>query len=147
MDVVGHQAEGEQAESITLAIMLQAFQVGDAVLVIIKSSLLLIAADNHMVKRSVILDSGLACHGAKTNRREDTKSILRPDPIPDPSGFYRRSPTPFLPPQAVSRDAYARTLMSSNENSFKRRIIGGLLEQLYPTVAPVEDMIRKSASR
>ena len=82
MDVVGHQDVGEQAKPIALAIMLQAFQVGDAVLVIMKSSLLLIAADNHMVERSVKLDSGFACHGAKTSRREDIKSILRPDPIP-----------------------------------------------------------------
>ena len=69
MDVVGHHDVGEQAKSITLAIMLQAFQVCDAVLVIMKSSLLLIAADNHMVVRSVILGSGLACHGAKTSRK------------------------------------------------------------------------------
>jgi len=39
--------------------MLQALQVGDAVLVIMKSSLLLIAADNHMVERPVIFDVGL----------------------------------------------------------------------------------------
>ena len=81
MDVVGHQAEGVQAESITLAIMLQAFQVGDAVLVIMKSPLLLIAADNHMVERAVILDSGLARHGVNTSRGEGINSILRPDPI------------------------------------------------------------------
>ena len=84
MDVVGHQDVGEQAKSMTLAIMLQAFQVGDAVLVIMKSSLLLIAADNHMVERAVILDSGPACHGAKTSSREVVKSILRPDPNTDP---------------------------------------------------------------
>ena len=47
MHVVGHQDIGEQAKSITLAIMLQPFQIGDAVLVTLKSSLLLIAADNH----------------------------------------------------------------------------------------------------
>ena len=83
MDVVGHQDVGVEPKSITLAIMLQAFQISDAVLIIMKSSPLLITADNHMVERSVILDSGLACHGAKTSRREDTKSILRPDPISD----------------------------------------------------------------
>ena len=76
MDVVGHQDVGEQAKSITLAIMLQPCEVGEAVLVIIKSSLLLIAADNNMAERSVILDSGLGCHGAKTTRREGTKSLL-----------------------------------------------------------------------
>ena len=36
-------------------------QVDDAILIIMKSSLLLIAADNQMVQRAVILDSGLAC--------------------------------------------------------------------------------------
>jgi len=76
MDVVGHQDVGEQAKSITLAIVLQTFQVGDAVLVVMKSSLLLIAANNHMVERSVLLDSGLSCHGAKTSRSEDIKSIF-----------------------------------------------------------------------
>lgn len=81
IDVVGHQDVGEQAKSITLAIMLQPCEVGEAVLVIIKSSLLLIAADNNMAERSVILDSGLGCHGAKTTRREGTKSLLTRDPI------------------------------------------------------------------
>ena len=61
---------GVEAKSITLAIMLQAFQVGDAVLVIMKSSLLLIATDNHMVERSVILDSGLACHRSDSTSEE-----------------------------------------------------------------------------
>ena len=67
MDVVGHQAEGVQAKSVALSIVLQAFEVGDAVLVIMKSSLLLIATDNHMVECAVILDSGPACHSAKTS--------------------------------------------------------------------------------
>ena len=46
--------------------MLQAFKVDDAVVVIMESSLLLIAANNHMVERSVIFNSGLSCHEAKT---------------------------------------------------------------------------------
>ena len=38
----------------------------------------LIAADNHMIKRPVKLDSGLACHGCESRKKEDIKSILIP---------------------------------------------------------------------
>jgi len=31
----------------------------------------LIAADNHMIKRPVKLDSGLACHGCESRKKED----------------------------------------------------------------------------
>ena len=37
----------------------------------------LIAADNHMIKRPVKLDSGLACHGCESRKKEDIKSIHR----------------------------------------------------------------------
>ena len=58
-DVVRYQDASKHAKSITLAIMLHAFQVRDAVVVIMKNSLLLIATDNHMVERFVDSTLGL----------------------------------------------------------------------------------------
>ena len=63
--MVGHQDVGVKPKTIALTIVLEPLKVGAAVLVVLKSSLPLIAADNHMIERPVKLNSRFARHAAK----------------------------------------------------------------------------------
>ena len=84
--MVGHQDVGVEPKPVALAIVLDAFKISVSVLVVLKGSLPLIAANNHMIKCTVKFDSGLACHGAKVARKKTLSQysgltpILTPDP-------------------------------------------------------------------
>ena len=83
MQVVGHQDIGIESKPVALPIGLDAFKVCASVLVVLKGSVPLIPTHDHMIQRPVKLYSGLACHARQRSHNEDSKSILRPDPISD----------------------------------------------------------------
>jgi hypothetical protein len=83
VNVVGHQDVGVEPKPVALAIVLDAFKISASVLVVLKGSLPLIAAHNHMKQRPVKFDSGLACHGAKVARKKTLGQYSGLTPGPD----------------------------------------------------------------
>ena len=91
--MVGHQNVSVKAKTVALPIMLDALEISGAVPVILKSPLPLIAAHNHVIERTVKLNSGLACHVPKlpTTTPISQYSGLTPNPGASKRRSYERA--------------------------------------------------------
>jgi len=61
-------------------------------------------------------------------------------------GTWPQQKMPMVRHQTISADAYTGAVIRFGQNIFKCGIIGGLLEQLQPTEAPVQYMIDNPTS-
>src|SRR5450759_3872904 len=89
MDMIRHQAVGDEAEFEAFAVMAQASQVKLSVRVVAKDGLALVPADDHMVQSAGELNPRRPCHGACDNMRY---SSLTPEPDPRTFLFFSLEP-------------------------------------------------------
>ncbi len=80
MDVVGHQDVGVNTKLIALPVVFDSLQVVQAIPVVAKDLLALIAADNDVIECPFEFHPRFPGHAGEYIRRLANKSILRSDP-------------------------------------------------------------------
>ena len=85
MNVIGHQNISVKPKTVALTILLDAFEIADSVLIIVKGSLAPIAAHNHMIKRPGKFYPRLARHGGTLSMKVTISQYSGLTPFPDPS--------------------------------------------------------------